>query len=112
MMSATRDWVAKAEGDFVTMEREYRARKAPNYDGLCFHAQQCAEKYIKARLVEDGQEPRKIHNLVALLEDVLPLEPGWEQFREDLAQLTALKRQIDSATPFGRPVTDWPRHRI
>jgi hypothetical protein len=38
----THEWVAKAEGDFTTMERESRARKAPNYDAICFHAQQCA----------------------------------------------------------------------
>jgi len=25
-------WVAKAEGDFLTAQREYRARKSPNYD--------------------------------------------------------------------------------
>jgi HEPN domain-containing protein len=35
-------------GDFATVEREVRARKNPNYDGVCFHAQQCAEKYLKA----------------------------------------------------------------
>lgn len=29
------EWVAKAEGDFATVEREARARKAPNYDGVC-----------------------------------------------------------------------------
>jgi hypothetical protein len=40
--------VDKTEGDFATMEREARARKNPNYDGVCFHAQQCAEKYLKA----------------------------------------------------------------
>jgi HEPN domain-containing protein len=40
------EWVEKAEGDFRTAEREARVRKAPNYDAVCFHAQQCAEKYL------------------------------------------------------------------
>ena len=44
MKPLTREWVDKAEGDFVTVTREYRARKSPNYDAACFHAQQCAEK--------------------------------------------------------------------
>ena len=44
------EWLARAEGDFAILERECRARKNPNYDGACFHAQQCAEKYLKARL--------------------------------------------------------------
>jgi hypothetical protein len=32
------------------MERESRVRKNPSYDGICFHTQQCAEKYLKARI--------------------------------------------------------------
>ncbi len=29
-----------------TMERESRVRKSPNPDAVCFHAQQCVEKYF------------------------------------------------------------------
>ena len=82
------EWVTKAEGDFAMMERECRARKNPNYDGICFHAQQCAEKYLKARLCEADVSFGKIHDLVALLEEVLEVEPQWETFREDLAYLS------------------------
>ena len=32
----------------------------------CFHAQQAAEKALKAVLVAQGVEPPSIHNLVAL----------------------------------------------
>lgn len=74
MKPMTAEWVAKAEGDFATLERESRVRKDPNYDGICFHAQQCAEKYLKARLCEAGRRFTKIHGLVALLELVLPVE--------------------------------------
>ena len=88
MKPITAEWVAKAEGDFATLERESRVRKHPNYDGICFHAQQCAEKYLKARLSEAGIKFTKIHDLSALLELVLPIEPSWEAFREDLAHLT------------------------
>ena len=82
------EWVAKAEGDFAILERECRARKDPNYDGACFHAQQCAEKYIKARLCQAGVSFSKIHDLVALLEQILSVEPEWETLREDLAFLS------------------------
>jgi len=51
MKQLTLEWVKKAEGDYVTAQRELRARKSPNYDASCFHAQQCAEKYLKARLL-------------------------------------------------------------
>ena len=46
MQPATSEWIAKAEGDFTTALREHRARKSPNYDAACFHAQQCAEKHL------------------------------------------------------------------
>jgi len=55
MKPLTIEWVGKAEGDFATAGREMRARKAPNYDAACFHAQQLAEKYLKAFLQENDQ---------------------------------------------------------
>ena len=88
MKPLTKEWVAKAEGDFATVLREYRARKRPNYDGLCFHAQQCAEKYLKARLCEGGVAFGKVHDLSALLDQVLALEPAWESFRRSLLYLS------------------------
>jgi len=40
-----------------------------------FFAQQCVEKYLKARLVEAGIAFPKTHDLEALLDLVLPAEP-------------------------------------
>lgn len=97
MKPTTLEWIEKAEGDFRMMERESRVRKNPNYDGLCFHAQQCVEKYVKARLVEADLGFPKIHDLVALLDLVLPVEPLWESFREHLSFLT------DSAVNYRYP---------
>ncbi len=82
------EWVAKAEGDFAIMERECLVDENPSFDGICFHAQQCAEKYIKARLCEAGISFGKIHDLVALLDMVLEAEPNWELSRENLAYLS------------------------
>lgn len=88
MKKITREWIEKAEGDFATMERESRARKNPNFDAICFHSQQCAEKYFKARLIEADIDFPKTHDLCALLDLVVSVEPFWENFREDLAYLT------------------------
>lgn len=88
MKPTTAEWVAKAEGDFAVMERECQVVVCPNYDAACFHAQQCTERYLKARLCEADAVFGKIHDLVALLDQVLDLEPGWEQFREDLGYLS------------------------
>jgi HEPN domain-containing protein len=64
----TAEWIAKAEGDLATAGRELRARTAPNYDAACFHAQQAAEKYLKAVLQEHGSIVPRTHILIALLE--------------------------------------------
>lgn len=50
MNPLTTEWVEKAEGDYATAKRESRVRRNPNYDAVCFHAQQMAEKYLKAFL--------------------------------------------------------------
>ena len=94
MKPLTAEWVAKAEGDCASLEREARARKNPNYDDVCFHAQQCVEKYLKARLVEAGIGFKKIHDLEALLSLATKVEPFWEAFRPDLAFLTEFAVEI------------------
>jgi len=67
MNPLTREWVEKAEGDLDTALRELRARKRPNFNAACFHAQQLAEKYLKAWLQENGFEVPRIHNLTELV---------------------------------------------
>ena len=89
MRSAPREWVEKSEADFVSAGREYRARKQPNYDAACFFAQQCVEKYLKARLVQAKRAVPKTHDRSSLLDCVLPLEPLWEVFRPKLETLTS-----------------------
>ena len=87
MKAGTREWVEKAEADFATAGRELRARRQPNYDAACFHAQQCAEKYLKATLVEVNIRFTKTHDLVRLLDLILPREHLWELFRPLLIEL-------------------------
>jgi HEPN domain-containing protein len=67
--------------------REYRARNHPNYDAAGFHAQQCAEKYLKAILQRESIRIDKIHDLLALLQLCLPAAPKLELYKELLAAL-------------------------
>lgn len=87
MKPLVKEWVVKAEGDFVTARRELRARKSPNYDAACFHAQQCAEKYLKALLQENTIEFGRTHNLTALLDRVVTVYPLLEVLRPSLTAL-------------------------
>ena len=79
--------IEKAEGDYRTAEREMRVRKAPNYDAVCFHAQQCAEKYLKAFLAHHQLPFRLIHDLEVLLEPIIPAHPDFEMIRDLLLLL-------------------------
>ena len=56
----------------------YRARKYPSYDAAVFHAQQCAEKYLKARLEEAAVGFARTHDLLMLHQLVVPVEPTWQ----------------------------------
>ncbi len=94
MKTLTREWVKKAEGDFNTLRREVRARKAPNYDAACFHAQQCVEKYLKARLQEAEMPFGKTHNLVVLFNACVTLEPLWEILDKPILVLNAYSVEL------------------
>ena len=78
----------KAEADLATAKRELRARKLPNYDAACFHAQQCAEKYMKAVLTEENLAFERIHKLPILLDSLVKVEAWWEVLRLAAQHLT------------------------
>lgn len=88
MKRVTEEWIAKAEGDLASACREYRARKMPNYDSACFHAQQCIEKYLKAYLQEHDRTFGKTHDLVQLL-DLVPQDLGLDSLRSAMAILSS-----------------------
>ena len=62
-----------------------RTKSAANSIG--FHCQQCAEKYLKARLEEAGLAAPRTHDLVALLQLLLPVEPLWASFAPSFRRL-------------------------
>lgn len=104
MKRLTHQWVAKAEGDFHIVERELRARKHPSFDGACFHAQQCAEKYLKARLQEENLAFPRTHDLGVLLDLIKMVEPLWECYRPGLNWLNVFGVRVRY------PGTDATRH--
>ncbi|MCE9645779.1 MAG: HEPN domain-containing protein [Chloroflexi bacterium] len=87
MKPSATEWVSKAEGDFATAGRELRARRSPNYDAVCFHCQQCAEKYLKAVLQENDKHIPKIHNLVELMLLCEEVDGSFEMLRADLVAM-------------------------
>jgi HEPN domain-containing protein len=87
MKPLTLEWIEKAEEVWVVMLRSYRARKDPSYNATCFHAQQCAEKYLKGRLEEAGIVFNKTHDLIELLNQATTVEPGWSALQPEVDNL-------------------------
>lgn len=80
MRTETSEWVKNAEADFRSAALEFRAPE-PNFDATCFHAQQCAEMYLKALLQEQNQAFPKTHDLELLLDLLLPAAPELSDLR-------------------------------
>lgn len=87
MKPITQEWIEKAEGDLNAAQSLYRVRKLTNYDMVCFCTQQCAEKYLKARLEEANLAFPNTHDLTVLLNLTLAMEPNWVAIRSHLAGL-------------------------
>ena len=60
-----KSWIAQSEEDFTAAKTLFRHRK-PLLSGACFHAQQSAEKYLKALLIFKDKDFPKTHDLPAL----------------------------------------------
>ena len=58
------------------------------YEAVCFHAQQCAEKYLKAWLEEHNLAFPRIHDLIALLNLSGGLIPELDPLKPRLAHLS------------------------
>ena len=82
------EWVEKAESDYRTAKWLQQAPH-PEHDTICFHAQQCIEKYLKAWLQEANVPMPRTHNLEELLALIVPMLPDWPDWQPDLKIITA-----------------------
>src|SRR6266571_1432056 len=89
-MSADRemvaDWIHKAENDRKTALALLSLEETPN-DSICFHAQQIAEKALKALLIYRSVKFQRTHDLDILL-DTLD-DPDFEPYRASTPVLTS-----------------------
>ena len=87
--SAVPEWIAKAEGDWEALEI-LLSRNTPGLrDSVVFHAQQCVEKLLKARLIQLGQPVDKIHDLAALSRQLEVVDDEWSWDDQELVDLSA-----------------------
>lgn len=96
MNGTVKEWIAKAEADYSTAARELKAAESPNFDAVCFHAQQCVEKLIKA-LIHLNIIPPRSHDLAELDRLLASVCPQWSWRVEQLRFLT--RASIDFRYP-------------
>jgi hypothetical protein len=86
-MAVVREWVAKAENDLKSAAYLLKMRGCP-VDNVCFNAQQCVEKYLKALLITQRLE--------------FPKTTTWENCsffcRRGFAHLWTTRNRISSRT--------------
>jgi HEPN domain-containing protein len=67
VLEVVRGWMAKAEADLQNARLVLGAGPAGPMDTVAFHAEQCAEKYLKALLCFRGGDVPRTHDVEALL---------------------------------------------
>ncbi len=77
----TAEWVKKAERDYSTITLIEQTNNSDFDDVICFHAQQCAEKYFKAYLQEHGVRSGKTHELDLLQALCEKVDPSFLQLQ-------------------------------
>lgn len=88
MNGTVKEWAAKAEADYSTACRELEAIESPNFDAVCFHAQQCVEKLMKALLIHLNVVPPRTHDLAELNRLLTPVCTPWSWPVQELRFLT------------------------
>lgn len=70
---ATESWIKGADDELDIATILYEHEK---YQGSCYHSQQCVEKGLRALILEKGQKPERIDDIVELLNAATRL--GWD----------------------------------
>ncbi len=81
-----RGWMKKGDSDRLNVNRT--TQTTGPYDTACFHAQQAAEKYLKAVLALAGSPILRSHDLEDIYDQCLAVAPALALDRMELSALT------------------------
>ncbi len=104
-----KDWIAYAEEDLGSAKLLLKAKKS-FFSAVCFHAQQCSEKYLKALLILKDFDFPKTHDLVTLdsLCNQNGILTGFD--KQKLADLT--KYAVQTRYPGSQPTSEESQEAI
>jgi len=103
-----REWISRARSDLALAQAK---PEGVYLEDLCFHAQQSAEKAIKALLIWHGIKFPYVHDLAALLtllEKATSDLPDSIRQAERLTQFAVEMRYPGAAPPSGKGSTNKP----
>lgn len=83
------EWIYKAEEDFESAVYLAKKDKKAVPDSVCFHCQQCIEKYLKAFLISNDIEPPGIHDLQRLRAICSEVDESFQEVSGELDILNA-----------------------
>ncbi|MEO6434138.1 MAG: HEPN domain-containing protein [Tepidisphaeraceae bacterium] len=88
MKPTSSEWVSSAEGHYETACTLRRSRRRHLHDAICFHSEQCVEKYLRARLRQAQVRFQKTDDLPKLLDPLRSIEPRWRSIEQELRGLS------------------------
>jgi HEPN domain-containing protein len=86
-----RNWLHKAEND-LKIGQDQMETAEPTTDMVCYHMQQCVEKYLRAYLALNQKPFRRTHDIAELIEQCKEIDDTFD---------TLYKSQVDSLTIYG-----------
>ena len=104
VLKVVRQWIARAEEDLQNAAYTLTLKENCPFGTICFHAEQCVEKYLKALLVFKGIDFPKTHNIPEVLAlvptSVRPVLSSEEQ--EQLTDYATVTRYPGDWEPIAR----------
>jgi HEPN domain-containing protein len=87
-----------ADGDIYMANVLLNDGASPN--GVCFHCQQAAEKYLKGFISAHGKDPGKIHDLKTLIIRCRNIDPSFTEINDDAVLLNRFYTETRYAEDF------------
>lgn len=86
-------WIIKGDHDLGTAKVTYL--HIPEYfDTVTFHCQQAVEKYLKSYLIFKSIPFRFVHDLIYLLELIVPVDPDFEMYFDTVSELQSYAVEV------------------
>lgn len=96
-------WIQKAEND-LKIGKDELLTENPVTDAICFHMQQCAEKYLKVFLIYNNCEFRRTHNIAELIDLCAQIDSEFQfLFEIGIPELTSYAVEIRYGDDFYIP---------